>query len=276
MEVDFTKMHGLGNDFIVISELDSAAVDEADKPAFARDFCRRNISVGADGVLFLQPSDGCDLRMRMFNPDGSEAENCVNGLRCVAFKYHLLTGKADMCVETRGGSVDVNIRVEPAGGKGGGTAIAELEMKGKREFGGKAELELETGNLQYVHVNVGNPHAVIFLDEDVSGFPVPEIGKSVEMHEKFAPARTNAEFINVKGRTALKMRVWERGAGETLSCGTGSVASVIAACELGLCERGEWVRVEQPGGALEIKYGDRLFLRGPAEISFEGRLRLGK
>lgn len=271
MDVDFTKMHGLGNDFIVISELDSTVVVESEKPEFAITFCRRNQSVGADGVLFLQPSDSCDFRMRIYNADGGEAENCVNGLRCVAFKYHSITGEKTMCVESDAGPVDISIEK-----KGERMAVAEMEIKATRVFKDESELKLKTGTLHYNAVDIGNPHSVIFLDEDVSDFPVHEIGKSIENHETFSPARTNVEFVNVISGTALKMRVWERGVGETMSCGTGSIASVIAACERGLCKKDVWIKVEQPGGVLEVKYGDRLFLRGPVEISYEGKLSFGK
>jgi diaminopimelate epimerase len=267
MNLSFTKMHGLGNDFIVVSELDGVVVDEEEKPGFARTFCERRLSVGADGVLFLLPSDSCDLRMRIFNPDGIEAENCVNGLRCAGLKYNLISGNTSMCIDTKGGPVRISIHR-----KGEGKAIAEIEVGGKREYEGKADIKVDGGSYQYHRVDIGNPHAVIFLDEDVSGFPVREIGKSVEEHERFSPGRTNVEFVNIKSKTALKMRVWERGVGETMSCGTGSIAAVIAACEKGKCRRDDWVRVEQPGGDLEIKYGDVLRLKGPAAVSYEGRL----
>jgi diaminopimelate epimerase len=270
MAMDFSKLHGLGNDFIVVDELHGISVQENDKPGFAKRFCRRKVSVGADGVLFLQESKNHDFRMRMFNPDGSEAETCVNGLRCAGFKYFKISGKRDMSVETLAGPVKIKVA-----GKAGETAMVELEVIGKKEWMGESEIKLKNESFQYHFVNVGNPHVVIFLQEKVDGFPVKEIGPEIEEHDRFKPGRTNVEFVNVLDKTRLRMRVCERGAGETMSCGSGSIAAVIAACEAGLCEKKEWISVEQPGGTLEIKYGEAgeaLLLKGPAEISFEGKL----
>ncbi len=268
MDVDFSKTHGLSNDFIVIAELEGVAVPEHEKPGFARRFCQRHVSVGADGVLFLQPSESGDCRMRIFNPDGTEAENCVNGLRCVGYEYYKITGKKAMTVETLAGPVELKVTE-----KSGNTALVEMDVLGKREWKGTSKIKLKNGSFQCHLVDVGNPHVVIFLAE-IDKFPVKEVGKEIEEHAKFGPARTNVEFVHVHAKTRLRMRVWERGAGETMSCGSGSIATVIAACELGLCDKNEWIKVEQPGGTLEIKYGETLSLLGPAEISFEGKLSL--
>ncbi len=272
MDVRFSKIHGLGNDFIVVSELDGPVVREEDRAGFARRFCQRRVSVGSDGVLFLQPPSGpgTDFRMRMFNPDGSEAENCVNGLRCAGYEYMRKRGKADMTVETLAGNVRMHVSGEHAG-----LAMAELEFHGRLESHGKSEIKLRKGSMQCHLVDVGNPHAVIFLEQGIDGYPVRETGHEIEMHPRFSPGRVNVEFVNVKSRKWLRMRVWERGAGETMSCGTGSIAAVVAACEQGMCGKGDWVKVEQPGGTLEIRYGDGLSLKGPAELSFEGTLRTG-
>lgn len=266
--IAFSKIHGLGNDFIVINELEKEIVE--DKAAFAKRYCNRYFGVGADGVLFLCNSNRADFCMRIFNSDGSEAENCVNGLRCVALQKFLLDKKKknNYSIETLAGLV--NAKIVSFEKK---LALVEIEFLGKKEFKGKFYLELDGQSFEYFFVDVGNPHAVIFLKEPVDAFPVEQLGHKIEYHEQFAPARTNSEFVNVLSPKEVKMRVHERGACETKACGSGSIAAVIAGINVGLLDSGKWVSVKQPGGILSINFnGKELFLCGNAEIVFSGTL----
>lgn len=268
MEISFSKIHGLGNDFIVINEMQKEIVK--DKSSFAKQSCNRHFSVGADGVLFLCKSGKADFRMRIFNSDGSEAENCVNGLRCVALQKFLLDKKKkkNYSIETLAGPVKARIVSFKKS-----IALVEIGFLGKKEFKGKFYLDVEGQAFEYYFVDVGNPHAVIFLKDSVETFAVEAIGHKIEYHPQFAPSRTNAEFVNVVSPTQVRMRVHERGACETKACGSGSIATVIAGVNAGLLEAGKWVAVKQPGGALEINFdSSQLLLRGNAEKVFEGKL----
>ncbi len=268
MEINFSKIHGLGNDFIVINELKKEIVKG--KAAFAKRYCDRHSGVGADGVLFLSKSNIADLHMRIFNSDGSEAENCVNGLRCTALQKFLLgkKKKKKFSIETLAGLVNAKIVSFKKN-----LALVEIEFLGRKQFKGKFYIDLEGKAFEYYSVDVGNPHAVVFLKDSVEDFPVEALGHKFEYHKQFAPARTNTEFVNVVSPTDVKMRVHERGACETQACGSGSIAIVIAGIKAGLLDSGKWVKVQQPGGTLEIHFsGEKLFLRGNAEIVFEGKL----
>ncbi|MCX6799128.1 MAG: diaminopimelate epimerase [Candidatus Diapherotrites archaeon] len=271
MEIKFSKIHGLGNDFIVIGELQREQVSERDKPFFAKRNCQHEIGVGADGVLFLCKPKGkdADFRMRIFNSDGSEAENCVNGLRCVAFEKFLLEGgkKKEFLIETAKGTVEAKICAVK-----GNTAEVQLRVLGKKEVLGKFPIVVEGKGFEYFKVDVGNPHAVVFLKDDVHGFPVEKIGHAFEWHAAFKPERTNTEFVNILSPTKVRMRVHERGVCETAACGSGSIAAVLAGIEAGVLEPEKWVGVEQPGGVLQVKAGADLFLMGPAQKVFEGTL----
>jgi diaminopimelate epimerase len=269
MEISFSKMHGLGNDFIVINELKKELVK--DKAGFAKKFCSRHFGIGADGMLFLCKSKHADFRMRIFNSDGSEAENCVNGLRCVALQKFLLDKKKKKkySIETLAGLV--NTKIATFKNK---NALVEIEFLGKKEFKGKFFIEVEGQAFEYHSVDVGNPHAVIFLKEPVESFPVEQIGHKIEYSAKFAPARTNTEFVNLISPTEVKMRVHERGACETQACGSGSIATIIAGIKAGSLKSEKWVSVHQPGGILQINFdgNQKLLLRGNAEIVFAGKL----
>ena len=270
MPLEFLKMHGLGNDFIVIDERKETKVRNADKADFARKYCERRFSIGADGVLFLGKSKVVDTKMRIFNSDGSEAETCVNGLRCVAlalFKVGNYSGKKNFDIDTPVGLV--HAVVEPISPN---LANVGIEVLGKRKYLGKDELCAIDRSFEYHSVNVGNPHVVIFLEEPLEDFEVEKYGHAIEYHKKFQHDRTNTEFVNFSSSNKLKMRVHERGACETKACGSGSLAVVIASCEAGYSKKNEWISVEQPGGVLHALYGDELKLKGPAEISFCGRL----
>ena len=268
MQIDFLKMHGLGNDFIIVDERQDEIVPENKKAKFAEKFCQRRFSVGADGVLFLERAKHHDLDMRIFNADGSEAENCVNGLRCTAFAIYKIANydgikEFDIC--TKAGPVHATVKALNSK-----NAMVEIEVLGKRDYLGSDKISVEDRNFEYHSVNVGNPHVVIFLDEPIDDLDVEKYGHMIEYHEKFEPDRTNTEFVNATKNYTLKMRVHERGACETQACGSGSLAIVIAACEAGYAKKNEWITVKQPGGILEILYGDKLRLKGQAELSFRG------
>ena len=269
----FWKMHGLGNDYIVIDNRRGELAEEA-LPDLARKLCRRRFSVGSDGILLVYDSKAADAKMRIFNPDGSEAEMCGNGIRCfVKFCYeNRIISKLDPTVETLAGLKRTWLTVED-----GKVTYVKVDM-GKPEFDRRKipmageglfidqELKVDGETFHATALSVGNPHCVIFVD-GVKDFPVSEVGPKIENHELF-PNRVNVEFVEVISRKELWLRVWERGVGETLACGTGACASVVAAKTLNKVDG--TVTVHLLGGDLEIEYSDRVFMSGPAEKVFEG------
>ncbi|MEM3377892.1 MAG: diaminopimelate epimerase [Candidatus Bathyarchaeia archaeon] len=272
----FWKMHGLGNDYIVIDNRDGKISSEK-AAALAKALCKRRFSVGADGLLLVCASEVADARMRIFNADGSEAEMCGNGIRCFA-KYCYENGiarKTELTVETLAGIKRTWLTVE----NGMVTSVA-VDM-GKPAFERSRipmlgqgtcineDLQVNGGTYKVTCLSVGNPHCVIFVD-NVDAFPVQQIGPKIENHPVF-PQRTNVEFAQVLSTIEVKVRVWERGCGETFACGTGACATVVAGNLLK--KLGSKVQVHLLGGDLEVEYnGAQLFLRGPAEKVFEGTL----
>ncbi|MFH1587546.1 MAG: diaminopimelate epimerase [Candidatus Diapherotrites archaeon] len=278
----FAKMHGIGNDFIVIDETEMKRDSKyrgADHyrglshALFPKDYCRRRFSIGADGVLYIVPPKNkaadFDFIMEIRNPDGSRAETCVNGLRCAALYWHLIKGKPKkMKIYTTAGIVDAEIF-----GVANGNGRVKITLEHPAVIKGKATIEIDGKKYEYAEVDVGNPHAVIFMESSVDEFPVEEIGHKISYHKNF-PNGTNTEFVNVISDTRLKMRVHERGACETQACGSGSIAIVKAAAENGVVKRDSAIEVEQPGGTLKIKLGDKIELEGEAEIVFVGELNV--
>jgi diaminopimelate epimerase len=271
----FWKMHGLGNDFIVIDNRDEK-IGDSEATALALRLCERRFSVGADGLLLLSNSAVADVKMRIFNADGSEAEMCGNGIRCFA-KYcyeNNVTQKNELTVETLAGVKRTWLTVENQAVKSVmvdmGIPVldrSKIPMLGK---GTCINENLQIGEEQYriTCLSVGNPHCVVFVDK-VDDFPVQLVGPKIENHSLF-PKKTNVEFVQVLNRNELKVRVWERGCGETLACGTGACAAVAAG---NLLQKvGGKVTVHLLGGDLEVEYAERLFLSGPAEKVFEGKL----
>jgi len=259
----FTKMHGAGNDFLLF---DWEEVEGADLAELARRACDRHFGVGADGILVPAPSASADLRMVYRNADGSPSEMCGNGIRCLA-RYArdrgLVSGDV-LAVETGAGVRKVALL------EGGRASRVEM---GSPAFGAPVAL---LGH-RFVRVSMGNPHAVAFLpaEEAVERLDLRSVGPRVERDPAF-PGRTNVEFVYVRGPHELRMRIWERGAGETLASGSGSCAAAAAAIREGLA-RGP-VRVILDGGEVEVEWsgreGDPLYMRGPAEYVCEGRLLL--
>ena len=276
----FTKMHGAGNDYVVI---DARGVD-ADWHSLARDMCHRRFGVGADGLLLVLPSDCADVRMRMFNPDGSEAEMCGNGIRCLV-KYVLERGIANAA----NGSLDVETlagirRLEPHWSDNRVTSsqvdMGEPELRPERipvaltedMAGGPVmdfPLSIDDVDLALTFVSMGNPHAVAFIDTPVERFPLHRIGPQVETNSLF-PNKVNFSIVNVREEGRLAARVWERGAGETMACGTGACAIAVAARLQGYT--GDEVDITLPGGVLNISWDTRsqVYMEGPAEDVFDG------
>ena len=280
----FLKMHGTGNDFVI---LESPPTD-ADWPDWARRICDRHFGVGADGLIIAQASRAADLRMRIFNPDGSEAEMCGNGVRCFT-KFVLESGRVDrqrspLKVETSAGVITLwprwtdgrvtHVRVGMGQPRFAPREIP-VSLPGK-DVGGKGPvrdypLDVDGHHLALTFVSMGNPHAIHFLD-DANGFPLLDVGPKVERNALF-PRRTNFEIVQKLGEGRLRARVWERGAGATLACGTGACAVMVAAQLKGLV--GKEAEIEMPGGPLAVEWdgAGEVFLTGPAEAVFEGELR---
>ncbi|MEZ8221652.1 diaminopimelate epimerase [Candidatus Fervidibacteria bacterium JGI MDM2 JNZ-1-D12] len=275
----FVKMHGIGNDFVVIGALDDLPLPEEKLSEFARFVCDRHFGVGADGVIWILPSQVADFKMRIFNPDGSEAEMCGNGIRCAAKWFYdrdYAKGKA-VQVETLAGIKTVWVQEE------NGKAVAVTVDMGEPIFapslvptslgGGSEAIEVTlsvegAGTYIVSAVSMGNPHCVVFVN-DVDNFPVETIGPRIEHHPAF-PKRTNVEFVQVLSRNEMKVRVWERGAGLTLACGTGACASLVIASRTGRTDRK--AKVHLPGGTLTIEWRDdgRIYMTGPAVEVFRG------
>lgn len=269
----FVKMHGLGNDF-VLAEVEQLPPDTSD---LARRLCDRHFGIGADGLVFILPSDQADLWMRIFNPDGSEAEMCGNAIRCIA-KYAFESGmvnKTELTVKTRAGLLRprlilndkkvTEIEVDM------GEPILERNLIPMNGPPGQAigePLSIDAHTFRITAVSFGNPHCVIFIP-DVTGIEIEVLGPKIENHPAF-PRRTNVEFVQIINPQEIRVLVWERGAGATLACGTGACASAVAANLNGLT--GRRVRVSLPGGDLSVAWGDNnhVYMTGPATEVFRG------
>ena len=255
----FTKMHGVGNDFIV---LDPEEIAGLDLPDLARKVCDRHFGVGADGILIPAPSEVAELKMVYLNSDGSPSEMCGNGIRCLA-RYArdrgLIEGEA-LTVETGAGVKKVVLL-------DGGSSRVDM---GAPEF----DSEVELSGFRFLRVSMGNPHAVAFLgsEEEVEALDPREVGPPVE-NDPIFPKKTNVEFVHVRGEHEVRMRIWERGAGETLASGSGSCVAAVAAVRRGFVESP--VRVALDGGVIEITWdgdGEPVYMTGPAEYVCEGNL----
>jgi len=275
----FTKMHGLGNDYIFVNGM-SERLPRVSLPRLARALSDRHFGIGADGLILVLPSRSAQFRMQVFNADGSEAEMCGNGIRMFArYVYeHGLTRDRELAVETLAGVIRPRLMVR--GGRVASVRVdmgeprlerSEIPMRGKpgRVIG--EALRVDGERYEVTAVSMGNPHCVIFVKE-VAEFPVARVGPAIERHRAF-PRRTNVEFVQVLGRSALRMRVWERGAGETLACGTGACATLVAAVLNGKADRKATVHL--PGGDLKIEWREsdnHVYMTGPAEEVFCGEI----
>ncbi len=299
LKMKFTKMHGCGNDYIYVDG-QAERIPAEEKPELVRRLSDRHFGIGGDGVIFINPSDVADFEMEMYNLDGSRAEMCGNGIRCVAkFVYDKkLTDKTSISIcsfgkikyldlyvsEGKVSTVKVNM----------GSPVLEAEeipviFDGNVGAGGSAvenagsfatdravideKIEVDGREYKMTCVSMGNPHAVVFMDE-VSTLPLDKIGPGFENHVRF-PKRVNTEFVKVIDRDNVEMRVWERGTGETLACGTGACATAVACILNGLTN--EKVTVKLTGGSLDIRW-DReenlVYMTGPATTVFEGEIEI--
>lgn len=274
MKVPFAKMHGLGNDFILVD----CREQRLDNPAaFARTWCKRRWGVGADQVLLVLPSTAADLRMDIYNADGGEVEMCGNGVRAFALYARLLgawDGSGTLTVETKGGVVRPRLvdgsRVEvDMGAPRFGPAEIPVRLDGDQVI--DRTLPLAGGKRNITCVNMGNPHCVLFTD-DLSAIALDMLGPQIETDDLF-PQRTNVEFVQVRAPDQLAVRVWERGAGATLACGSGACAALVAAVRLGRTLRKATVQL--PGGTLEIEWREadgHVYKTGPATFVYQGEL----
>lgn len=275
----FTKMHGCGNDYIYFNCLHTKIKNEAKA---AIELSDRHFGIGGDGIILIKPSEVADFEMCMYNSDGSRGAMCGNGIRCVA-KYVYdkgLTDKEEFTIESMGAVK--YIEIVPVDGK---AELVKVDM-GEPEFepenipvdldGDKVinhPIRVDGTEYNMTCVSMGNPHAVVFIDTPVKEFPLEKVGPLFENHPVF-PDRTNTEFVRVIDENTIEMRVWERGAGETLACGTGACASAVAAALCGYCSRKVTVRLL--GGSLTIDWleDNHLIMTGPAEFVFEGSVDL--
>ena len=260
MAIPFWKMHGAGNDFILVD--DRSGGFPADEPSFRAGLCDRRRGIGSDGLLLLQPSSAADFRMRFFNPDGSEADFCGNGARCIACLAHEIgAAPVDMRIETRAGLVRAEILASP---------LVRLHLPPPKDWRMNLSIAWKNKERPLHFVNTGVPHAVAVVD-DLAAVDVPAFGAFIRHHPLFAPAGSNADFIQIRGPDSLAIRTYERGVeGETLACGTGILAAALVAEKLGLVRAP--VRVRAAGGdELEVGLAP-LTLTGPAEHSFRGTI----
>ena len=277
--IEFTKMQGCGNDYVYINGF-TQKIDPEDKPEWVRKISDRHFGVGSDGAIFINPSKIADFEMEMWNADGTRSEMCGNGIRCVG-KYVYdkgLTDKTELTVESFGkikyltlyvseGKVD-RVRVN----MGAPELIAErIPVVCDKEQAIDEPIEVQGKTYHMTCVSMGNPHAVVFMDQ-VADLTIDQIGPYFENHARF-PKRVNVEFVKKIDRNNVEMRVWERGTGETLACGTGCCATAVACVLNGLTD--EEITVKLLGGELHIKWdrtANLVYMTGPAKIVFEGEV----
>ena len=281
MKLNFTKMHGIGNDYIYFNAFDQ---EISEPEQLAKKLSDRRFGIGGDGVILICPSEVADAKMRMFNEDGSEGKMCGNGIRCVAkyiYDYALVPEeKTCVTIETLSGIKTIELTVSDGEAVSAkvdmGAAIlspTEIPIAFDGESVIDEPLDVDGAEYKITAVSMGNPHCVTFVD-DVDGIEIEKIGPKFENHPAF-PDRVNTEFIKVIDDKTLQMRVWERGSGETWACGTGACAAAVAACLNGYCEKGEDITVRLRGGDLVINYTDEtVVMTGPATTVFEGTVEV--
>ena len=273
----FTKMHGLGNDYVCINCFRERVEDPS---GFARILCDRHYGIGADGLILICPSKVSDFKMEIYNSDGSVAGMCGNGIRCLG-KYvydYRLTGKETLSIETKSGIRNMYLQIH--GGKACGAMVDmgvprlnahSIPILSEKDLVINDPIEVQEKNYRMTGISMGNPHAVIF-SEEINGISLEETGRELEFHPRF-PERANIEFCHVTARDRMEIRVWERGVGETLACGTGACAAVVASVLNDLTD--EEVIVKLLGGELSVRWDrkvNHVFLEGPAVKVFDGVL----
>ncbi|UJL45198.1 diaminopimelate epimerase [Virgibacillus sp. NKC19-16] len=281
----FTKMHGLGNNYILFDQLDNSenSLREEDYPELSRKISDVNFGIGSDGIILICTSEKADFKMRIFNEDGSEAKNCGNGLRCVAkFLYdHMYAATPDFTIETLGGIVGVHVDV----GKNKTVEYITVDMGAPKLLKGmipmRGDAFASAVNESYTFgeeaykltcLSMGNPHAIMFVD-DVQEIPLEEVGPRLE-HSRLFPERVNVGIVHVKNQVEMDYRVWERGSGITMACGTGACASVVAATLNDLVDQNQDILVHLPGGNLTVKWDEHghVWMRGRASYICHGEL----
>ena len=273
----FTKMHGLGNDYVCINCFRERVEDPS---GFARTLCDRHYGIGADGLILICPSKVSDFKMEIYNSDGSVAGMCGNGIRCLG-KYvydYRLTGKETLSIETKSGIRNMHLHIQD--GKACGAMVDmgvprlnahSIPILSEKDLVINDPIEVQKKNYRMTGISMGNPHAVIFLEE-INGISLEETARELEFHPRF-PERANIEFCHVTARDRMEIRVWERGVGETLACGTGACAAVVASVLNDLTD--EEVIVKLLGGELSVRWDrkvNHVFLEGPAVKVFDGVL----
>ena len=273
----FTKMHGLGNDYVCINCFRERVEDPS---GFARTLCDRHYGIGADGLILICPSKVSDFKMEIYNSDGSVAGMCGNGIRCLG-KYvydYRLTGKETLSIETKSGIRNMHLHIQD--GKACGAMVDmgvprlnahSIPILSEKDLVINDPIEVQKKNYRMTGISMGNPHAVIF-SEEINGISLEETGRELEFHPRF-PERANIEFCHVTARDRMEIRVWERGVGETLACGTGACAAVVASALNDLTD--EEVIVKLLGGELSVRWDrkvNHVFLEGPAVKVFDGVL----
>ncbi len=279
-KIKFTKMHGAGNDYIYIDCFATPIESLGDISDLAVRMSDRHFGVGSDGLVLIMPSDnGCDVRMRMFNSDGSEAEMCGNASRCVA-KYaydHKIVKQKEFSLQTKGGIKYITVYTDASDIATSATVNmgapilkpADVPVIGEGSMVVAKPLDVDGDIKIMTCVSMGNPHCILFVG-GVADAPVHTLGPKVEIHPAF-PRKTNVEFAHVVNRNTIEMRVWERGAGETMACGTGACATLVAAVLNNLTDRKATLKLL--GGNLEIEWREsdgNVYMTGPAEYAFTG------
>jgi diaminopimelate epimerase len=274
MVMRFTKMHGCGNDYVLVDAMENSIQDPA---GLAKEMCRRRFGIGTDGLLLVCSSDKADFHMRMFNPDGSQAEMCGNGIRCFA-KYiydHRLKKTETLKIETGNGILDIELQIENGIASGATVMMgkpilkrSEIPVTGEGEQMLDEPLEIKGKTFNVTAVSMGNPHAIVFVDS-MEDFEIEKYGPGFENHPMF-PERVNTNFVEVISRGEARVRTWERGAGLTMACGTGCSAVCAAGAMLDRTDRKLSIRVD--GGVLGLEWRDdeRVYLTGPAVEVFSG------
>lgn len=270
--IEFTKMHGLGNDYIYIDMTNKQKnnIEENELPKIARFLSNRHFGIGGDGIILIEKSEIADFKMRIFNSDGTEAEMCGNGIRCFA-KYiyeNGLTKRENLKIETLAGIKEIKLI------KNDKNKIEKIEVNmGIPKIEEKIRLKILDKEFEITNISMGNPHAVIFVD-DVEKVDLEKYGPAIE-NNKYFPNRTNVEFVEILDKNLVKMRVWERGAKETYACGTGACAVVVAGYINNLNKRK--VKVLLKGGELEINWKEKtneIYMTGIATEVFKGKIKV--
>lgn len=281
MKLSFTKMHGCGNNYLYFNCFEQTV---SDPEALSIRLSEPHFGIGSDGIILISPSDKADAQMRIFNADGSEGRMCGNGIRCVGkylYDNGMVGGRTTITVDTLSGVKTLTLsvkdgRMETARVDMGATILTPRDipaaLDGERAIG--VPLVVDETVYHITCVSMGNPHCVVFLEEDIDQLDLPRIGPKFE-HNALFPERVNTEFVNILPDGSLKMRVWERGSGETWACGTGACAVGVAACLTGRARMNEDITVHLRGGDLTVQYTDEtVFMTGAATTVCKGEVEI--